>query len=231
MDESTPLARSADRAAGGVFVTFEGTEGTGKTTQIRRAAEWWRSRGRDVTLTREPGGCPIADEIRAILLASKNAGLAPDAELYLIWAARAQHVAEVVGPALAAGRVVLCDRFGDATEAYQGFARDLGTERVRHGNREAAGGIVPDLTLLFDIDADAAVARARSRAAGIADRAKREDRFEREALEFHRRVREGYLAIAKREPERVRVIDATGDEETVGKRMIEVLRSVFGARR
>ncbi|MCC6159619.1 MAG: dTMP kinase [Deltaproteobacteria bacterium] len=222
--------REVGQGASGVFVTFEGTEGTGKTTQIRRAAEWWRARGRDVTLTREPGGCPVADEIRAILLASKNAGLAPDTELYLIWAARAQHVADVVKPALAAGRVVLCDRFGDATEAYQGFARGLGLERVRHGNREAAAGLAPDLTLLFDMDAGDALRRAWSRAAGIADETKREDRFEREALEFHRRVREGYLAISTREPERVRVIDATGDEETVGERMIAVLQDNFGER-
>lgn len=222
--------REAGHADSGVFVTFEGTEGTGKSTQIRRAAEWFRARGREVTLTREPGGCPIADEIRAILLASKNAGLAPDTELYLIWAARAQHVAEVVKPALAAGRVVLCDRFGDATEAYQGHARGLGVERVRRGNGEAAAGLASDLTLLFDMDADAALARARDRAAGIADEAKREDRFEREALDFHRRVREGYLAIARREPERVRVIDATGDEETVSERMAKVLRDVIGER-
>lgn len=222
--------RDGGHTVSGLFVTLEGTEGTGKTTQIRRAAEWWRARGRDVTLTREPGGCPIADEIRAILLASRNAGLAPDTELYLIWAARAQHVAEVVKPALVTGKVVLCDRFGDATEAYQGHARGLGVERVRHGNREAAAGLVPDLTLLFDMDADAAVTRARNRAAGIADASRREDRFEREALEFHRRVREGYLAIARREPGRVRVIDATGDEETVGERMIAVLRDFSGER-
>jgi dTMP kinase len=211
----------------GVFITFEGIEGTGKTTQIRRLAEFLRGRGLDPVLTREPGGCPIADEIRAILLSSRSRRLCPEAELQLIWAARAQHVDEVVRPALEAGRVVLCDRFGDATEAYQGFARGLGVERVREGNRFAAFGLTPALTIWLDLPLDVGLSRARTRESAQADEV-REDRFESEAREFHGAVREGYRLIAEREPERVARVDATGTPDEVEARIRPIVARKLG---
>ena len=175
-------------SARGLFITFEGIEGTGKTTQIEMAAQWLAARGFSCVRTREPGGCPISDQIRAILLDAKNSGLRPDAELLLYVAARAQHVADVVIPALESGKIVLCDRFADATEAYQGYARGLGAAFVRDLSMRFAQRIQPDLTLLLDMPADVALTRARSRADLLAV-AHKEDRFEKEALAFHAKVR------------------------------------------
>lgn len=210
------------------FITVEGIEGSGKTTQIRKAADWLRGRGGEVVLTREPGGCTIADSIRAILLDASHQALSPKAELLLYLAARAQHVDEVIRPALAAGKTVLCDRFADATEAYQGYARGLGVMRVRQLGLEATGGLSPDLTIFLDLSVEAGLDRARSRADAIEETAQKEDRFEREAMDFHRRVREGYLAIADREPDRVRVVDASGSEEEVFRRVLDALTEIIG---
>ncbi|MBZ0273889.1 dTMP kinase [bacterium] len=204
--------------ARGVFVTFEGIEGSGKTTQIARVAQRLRAAGRDVVATREPGGCPIADRIREILLDARSVDLAPRAELLLYLASRAQHVDEVIEPALAAGRIVLCDRFHDATEAYQGVARGHGAGHVRELSAMALSAPEPDLTILLDLSPETGLARARARAQTLPD-AHKEDRFEREAIAFHEAVRRAYLDIAARETNRVVLIDANADADTVFARV------------
>lgn len=205
-----------------MFITFEGPEGSGKSTQIGRAQQYLEAGGRRVVRTREPGGTPIADRIRGILLAAENAALTPKAELFLYFAARAQHVAEVIRPALESGAVVLCDRFADSTWAYQGYARGLGTELVEQVNELATGGLTPDCTLLFDLPVEIGLARARARA----DRKPgelREDRFEREELDFHRRLRDGFLELARRYPARFRVLDAAAGIDEVWRRTRAIL--------
>ncbi len=199
-----------------LFITFEGIEGSGKTTQLRTLAERLQQRGMRVRTTREPGGCPIADAVRDILLHPANSALVPRAELLLYAAARAQHVDEVILPALKGGETVLCDRFTDATVAYQGHGRGLDMPLIAELNTLAAGDLVADLTLLLDMPAEDGLRRARRR--GATTKGNREDRFEQESLEFHRRIREGYLAIARREP-RVRIVDARGSEAEVAARI------------
>lgn len=198
----------------GYFITFEGIEGCGKTTQIQRAAQFLREAGHRVIVTREPGGCPIADAIRAILLDAGNSAMVPITELLLYAAARAQHVAEVIAPALAEGAIVLCDRFTDSTLVYQGFGRNLDRDLIVRLNTLAAGQIRPDLTILLDCPVSVGLARAAAR---INSRlTNREERFEQESLLFHERVREGFLSLAGDEPDRFAVIDGgCGIEETV----------------
>jgi len=184
----------------GLFITFEGGEGTGKSTQIRRLAARLEERGHTPLLTREPGGTPLAESIRALLLdPGRRPGAA--AEAFLLEAARAELVAGLIRPALARGQVVVCDRYGDSTLAYQGAGRGLDESLLRALNRAATGDLSPDLTLLFDLDPERGLAR-RSEAAGATNR------LDREPLDFHRRVRERYLALAGAEPERWRVLDA-----------------------
>jgi len=199
-----------------MFVTFEGIEGSGKSTQIRRAAALLPG----AIVTKEPGGTQIADRIRAILLDSASS-LDPAAEMFLFAASRRQHVVEVIRPTLERGGVVLCDRFTDATLAYQGFGRLLDLDRLRTLNAWATDSLTPDLTLLFDLAEEVGLARARSRNAGAATD---EGRFELEDLRFHRRVREGYLSLAVAEPQRFAVIDAFGNEDDVFARVERVLR-------
>ena len=199
-----------------IFITFEGIEGCGKTTQIRLLAESLQARGLRVLATREPGGCPIADAIRGILLDSANSGMAPKTELLLYAAARAQHVYEVISPALREGKAVLCDRFTDATLAYQGYGRSLDRILIDRLNRLAAGDVVPDLTLLLDFPPEEGLRRARLRNESLPEI--NEDRFEQESLDFHRRVRAGYLDAAARE-ERFRIIDARGTVAEVAARI------------
>jgi dTMP kinase len=199
-----------------MFITFEGIEGSGKTTQLRRVAE----RIPNAVITKEPGGTPTADRIRAILLET-SATLDPVAELFLFAASRRQNTMEVIRPALAAGRVALCDRYADATLAYQGFGRRLDLDRLRWLNDWATDSLQPDITLLYDLPEEIGLSRARRRndTAPID-----EGRFESEDLRFHRRVREGYLALAVGEPERFAVIDASSDEEEVFRQTLQVLR-------
>lgn len=187
------------------FITFEGIEGCGKTTQVHLLAETLRASGEQVLTTREPGGCDIADKIRAILLDAAHTALTPLAELLLYAAARAQHVTEIVRPALAAGATVLCDRFTDATLAYQGYARGLSHQQIRELNRIATDGIEPWHTFLIDCPVDVGISRATARIA--ASTGPREERFEQEKTAFHHRVRQGYLDLAGAEPERFTVID------------------------
>ena len=205
-------------AQSGLFLTFEGVEGVGKSTQARLAAEFLRSRGIQVVETREPGGTAVAERIRELVLhgATSDEPLTPRAELLLMFAARAQHLAAKIEPALAAGQWVICDRFTDATEAYQGSGRGLGNSMIRQLEDIAQGTRRPDLTLL--LDADPAVTGPRRSARGGA-----QDRFEREDEAFFARVRAGYLEIARREPGRVRIVDASGPLGTVQQRIEAVL--------
>ena len=190
----------------GLFITFEGADGSGKTTQLRRAAERLSAIEPDLVVTREPGGSSAGAEIRALVLEPRDRPIVPVAELLLIEADRAQHVRETIEPALERGACVLCDRFTDATMAYQGAGRGLDQELIESLNRIATGGLEPDLTLLFDVDVEEALRRLASRARQDAGDAP--TRFDLERAEFHDRVRRGYLAIAAREPHRIRIIDA-----------------------
>jgi dTMP kinase len=194
-------------ATRGKFITLEGVEGAGKSTQLRHVVDWLEGLGLDVLVTREPGGTPVAERIRALLLDDSNADVSADAELLLVFAARADHIANRIEPALAAGRWVVCDRFTDATYAYQGGGRGLDPQRIAVLEELVQRGLQPDLTLLFDLTASSGLARARSRS--------RPDRFESEAPVFFERVRAAYLSIASRSPDRVRVIDAAQEEPAV----------------
>jgi dTMP kinase len=196
------------RSQRGKFITFEGLDGCGKSTQLQKLAAELRARGMDVLTTREPGGTEIGERVRAILLNSGNV-VAPLAELALMFASRAQQIAEVIEPALAEGRWVLCDRFTDSSEAYQGAGRKLGTNAVLTLHRVLCGGLQPDLTILMDSDVAASVARARRRnTSRVGVSGGDENRFERENRAFFERVRRQYHAIARREPRRVFQVNA-----------------------
>lgn len=197
----------------GYFITFEGVEGSGKSTQIRCLANRLISRNLSTTLTREPGGCPIADKIRAILLDADNSAMSAMAELMLYAAARAQHVNEVIAPALSDGGIVLCDRFCDATVAYQSYGRGLDRSIIDTLNSHACSGISPDLTVLIDCDPRVGLERARRRIEMSSG--PREERFELEAIAFHQRVRAGYNQLAIDEPQRFVIIDGAGTIEKI----------------
>lgn len=201
----------------GKFIVVEGIEGSGKSTQLRMLASRIRESNLPCVVTREPGGTTLADRVRSILLDPHEEGMDPLSELFLYSASRRQHVVEVVQPALESGVLLLSDRFTDATLAYQGYGRTLPLDMLRSINRWATGGIEPDLTVIFDLDELAGLERARERneSAGL----HAESRLEGEDLKFHRRVREGYLAIAESEPERCAVIDASGSPEEVFERL------------
>ncbi|HUA14182.1 MAG TPA: dTMP kinase [Verrucomicrobiae bacterium] len=210
----------------GKFVTFEGLDGTGKSTQMRRLAAALRQAGHKVIETREPGGTPTGERIRKVALDSGTAGLSPLAEMALMFASRAQHIAEVIEPGLAAGAIVLCDRFTDSTEAYQGSGRRLGSEGVRELHRVLCGNLQPDLTMLLDCNPHFSVRRARrrnKRASKSANRGHDENRFEQETRAFFGRVRDGYMAIARREPGRVVIVDARG---TPGQTHLKIWETV-----
>lgn len=190
--------------AKGLFVTFEGMDGSGKTTQMHRLAAHFRALGRTVLETAEPGGTPIGTKIRRILLDSANQELCPAAELLLYFASRAQNVDEWIAPALQRGEIVLADRFTDSSLVYQGYGRGLGAENVMALDRIACRGLKPDLTILVDIDAETSLARAHARNAAEPHC---ETRMDEQSIEFHRHVYAAYHELAKREPERVKVID------------------------
>jgi dTMP kinase len=201
-----------------MFITFEGIEGSGKSTQLRRLAAHLRERGRVVVETKEPGGTPLADRIRAILLDSASV-IDPIAEVFLFAASRRQHTTEIIEPALARGEVVLCDRYADSTLAYQGFGRLIDLDRLRMVNDWATDALVPHVTLLFDLPEETGLRRAVSRNATASQD---EGRFEAEDLRFHRRVREGYLAMAQA-AKRYAVIDGDGSVDEVFERMMAEL--------
>lgn len=211
----------------GKFITLEGLDGTGKSTQMRKLAAALRASGHKVVETREPGGTATGEKIRKMLLDSGTAGLDPLAEMALMFASRAQHIAEVIVPALAAGAIVLCDRFTDSTEAYQGSGRKLGSEPVLELHRVLCGNLQPDLTLLLDSNPHTSVNRARRRnelEAKSSNRGHDENRFERETRAFFGRVREGFAAIAKRETARVAVVDARGTPGQTHQKILEIVR-------
>jgi len=205
----------------GIFITFEGIEGSGKSTQIVLLANYLTAHNRSVTLTREPGGTAIGDQVRRILLDPSNTILVPRAELLLYAAARAQHLEELIRPELEAGKTVLCDRFSDATLAYQGYGRGLDPELIQGLDRIVSEGVTPDLTILLDVDPVVGLSRARGRnsSRGLESEA----RFENEAIAFHERVRQGYLTRAKQEPCRFRLIDASQTPDEIQNKVRKIV--------
>ncbi len=203
-----------------MFITFEGMDGSGKTTQVKLLVERLKAAGKPVLATAEPGGTAIGEQIRRVLLDARNQDLRPNAELLLYYASRAQNVDESIRPALADGRIVVCDRFTDSTLAYQGYARGLGAETVRVLDRIACKGLAPDLTLLIDIDLETSLRRARTRNQFSG---KVETRMDDQSVDFHRKVRDAYLQIAADEPKRIRVIDGSGDTSAVAARVWEAV--------
>jgi dTMP kinase len=211
----------------GKFITFEGLDGTGKSTQLHKLAVKLREAGLKVVETREPGGTATGEKVRRVLLDSSTDGLSPLAEMALMFASRAQHIAEVIQPALDHGQIVLCDRFTDSTEAYQGGGRKLGSAAVLELHRVLCGDLQPDLTILLESDPTMSVGRARRRNRRASRTASKhstdENRFEQETRAFFARVREGYRAVARREPERVVVIDASGTPAQTHARIMELV--------
>jgi len=217
-----------DVPARGKFITFEGLDGSGKSTQTEKLARSLRARGLSVTITREPGGTATGEKIREVILHSATSGLSPLTELALMFAARAQHIEEVILPALAEGRIVLCDRFTDSTEAYQGGGRKLGSKPVLQMHEILCGDLQPDLTLLLDNDVAFSVERARRRnrtgSRTEKGRARDENRFEQENRAFFGRVRHAYMTIANREPQRVHLVNARGTPDETHAVIMELVR-------
>jgi dTMP kinase len=207
--------------SGGFFVTFEGLDGSGKSTQLRKLAQWLESQGTRVTVTRQPGGTRIGDRIRTLLLDSRTEKLDPHAELGLMFSDRAQAIAEIIQPALDRGDIVLCDRFTDSTEAYQGGGRQLGSELVLQLHAAMCRNLQPDLTLLLLPDFERSLNRARNRNAREARKGKDENRFEREDELFYGRVYTKYQEIAERESSRIVTIEGDDNIEEVHQRILE----------
>lgn len=212
-----------------LFVTFEGVEGSGKTTQIRRLKRYLTRKGIPCKATREPGGSSISEKVRKILLNPDHRQMVPLSELFLYEAARAQHVKEVIEPLLGKGVMVLCDRFSDATIAYQGFGRKLDLELIKKLNQLAAQGRKPDVTFLLDCPSGLGLKRAVQR--NQRQRKTNEERFEREKIQFHHRVRRGYRWIAKKEPQRVKVIDTQEGVDKSFEKIREIVDNLLIAKR
>ena len=200
----------------GMFITLEGIEGVGKSTQIQFIADYLQEQGREFVITREPGGTPVGEDIRGLVLDNKHTDMVADTELLLMFAARAEHIDKVIRPALEAGKDVLCDRFTDASYAYQGLGRNISTERISMLEDWVQKGLKPDLTLLLDAPVSTGLERAARRS--------EKDRFESETLVFFEAVRECYLQIAQNEPWRMKVIDASLDLENVKKQVLTILK-------
>jgi dTMP kinase len=184
----------------GLFITFEGVEGCGKSTQAKLLQTWLKGRGHQVVLTREPGGPSISEKIRRILLDNRNKGMSDLTELMLLEASRAQHLAQVIVPALKAGQIVICDRFADSSTAYQGYGRGMDIDMVNNLNKIAVDGYWPDLTLVIDLPIEIGFVRARARKRGL-------DRMETQTKNFHRKVSRGFKAIAQSDPQRIKILD------------------------
>jgi len=205
-----------------LFITFEGIEGCGKTTQIGHLTSYLEGTRRSFLLTREPGGTELGEKIRQILLSSENAGIEPMAELFLYAAARVQHFRQVIHPAFKEGKIVLCDRYADATLAYQGFGRGLDPNWIEEIHARSVENAKPDLTFLLDLPVEEGLRRAWKRIEGNPIK---EDRFEKEAVDFHQRVREGYLTLARKEPRRIIVLDGMKNEQSLHREIVSHLSS------
>lgn len=211
--------------ARGIFITFEGSEGCGKSSHIKSLAEYFKSAGKSCVVTREPGGTPLSERIRNILLhASGGEKISPKAEILLFAAARAQHVEELIKPALAAGNIVISDRFYDSTSAYQGVARNLGSDSVEWLNSFAAAGATPDLTIVLDVPAELGLARAKSRDCGAVDRMGAEE------LSFYESVRGAFLKLAALNPGRIAVVDSSGSKEDTFEKILQAVKGRLDGR-
>jgi len=208
-----------------LFITFEGVEGSGKTSQIQHLKKYLTQKGIPYRVTREPGGSPIGEKVRKILLDPEHREMVPATELLLYEAARAQHVKEVLKPLLKKGGIILCDRFCDATLAYQGYGRRIDLKWIARLNRLASQGVKPDVTFLLDCPSVVGLNRAIQRNRTL--RQEREERFEKEEIQFHHRVRKGYLAIARKEPHRVKVIDTREGEEKVFEKIRKIVDNLI----
>ena len=206
---------------GGLFISFEGIDGSGKSTHLRNAAAFLDSRGYDVVTTREPGGTELGQRIRQVFLEMKGERIDGRVELLLVSAARREHLQKLIEPAIAAGKVVLCDRYNDSTWAYQGTARGLEEELIEKVDQVATDGRRPDLTLLFDLSPEVAMRRSRS---GLRLKQGEVNRLDEEDLEFYRRVRQGFLDRAGRDPYRFKIIDSKGDSRRVKSQVFEALQ-------
>lgn len=202
-----------------LFITFEGVEGCGKTTQAELLRRYLEGKGYSTVLTREPGGTPVAEELRGMLLGQKGEGLSPWAELLLYLACRAEVVDGVIRPALERGRIVICDRFSDSTVAYQGYGKGMPLEAIQTLDGWVTGGLKPDVTFLLDIPPEQGIERARKRGDG-------QNRFEREGMDFHRRVRAGYMELASKEG-RIRVIDGTRGVSSIHRDICGIIDSIM----
>ena len=209
-----------------MFITLEGIEGSGKTSQMGRLQQFLEDRGVECVSTRQPGGTRIGENIRTILLDPSNSALVPSAELLLYMADRAQHIFELIRPSLAAGKTVLCDRYFDATLVYQGFARELNLELIRQLHKLLFDDLKPDITLLLDLSPQTGLARAWEQLS-TGQRAGRESRFEAEAIAFHEKVRAGYLELARLEPDRIQIIDAAQTYDQVFADISKILSSMM----
>jgi dTMP kinase len=204
-----------------LFITFEGIEGCGKSTQMKLAAEWLEQRGHPVCRTREPGGTEIGASIRKLLLSENSTGMAPLSEALLYMADRFQHIQDVIRPALQDGKVILCDRYHDSTIAYQGYARKIPLEFLNAIWTRSGCEVEPDLTILLDLDPATGITRSLRK---LATQQVDESRFEKEALQFHMDVRNGFLSIAHQNPHRVRVLDASGSIDSIHQKVIQILQ-------
>lgn len=211
------------RNSKGLFISFEGIEGCGKSTQAKLLKDWLRSQGLKVVLTREPGGPSISEKIRRILLDNRNRGMTDLTELLLLQASRVQHLAQVIIPALKAGQAVICDRFADSSTAYQGYGRGMDLKMVRELNDFAVDGHWPRLTLVLDLPVERGFSRAKGRKRGL-------DRMETEAKKFHRRVREGFKAIARDDPSRVRILDGSQPPDVIHAAVRQLVLSAMNKR-
>lgn len=200
----------------GYFITFEGIDGCGKSTQMARAVQKLTEQGFPVVATREPGGTPISEKIREILISADNSEMVNECEILLYCAARAQHVREKIIPAMNEGKIVVCDRFQEATFAYQGFGRGLGVEVLKQFNSYATGGLDPDLTFIFDISVEASLSR-------LAKMEKKKDRLEQNGKDFFEAIRNGYLTIARDEPQRVRIINGEQNIDVISGQVLEII--------
>ncbi len=220
-----PAARESPTQHGGLFITFEGIEGSGKSTQARLLAEFLKNSGYVVVETREPGGTPVAERIRDIFLQTpKNTldSLTPETETSLVLAARSQHVASLIRPALMKGAVVLCDRFSDSTLAYQGFGRGLNISKLQGFNRFTTQGLTPDMTFLFDLPVQRGLARRR--------RDPNQNRIDKEALAFHSQVRKGFLALATKYPRRIAIVNGSRSAELIFKQIQSLIKPILKRR-